>query len=324
MTSTPLPPFRPDAEAILEAIHEFFPRVITPDIVPAMREPVPGVPSNLELAQQAYPDVAHREVTVPGHGGAEIVLSIFEPADGVKSGAGIYWIHGGGMLVGDRFMGAQDISGWVDEFDAVGVSVEYRLSPEHPYPVPTEDVYAGLVWFSEHAAELGVDASNIAVVGSSAGGNLAAAISLLARDRGGPAIKGQLLQYPMLDDRTDAPSHQAYYEVGLWSGGSNDTGWTAFLGSIERGGPDVPAYAAPARATDLSGLPPAFIDVGEAELFRDEDVAYASRLWAAGVPCELHVVSGIWHAFEGFAPDHPISTIVNKRRTAWLRELLTS
>jgi len=322
MSPAPQPGFTPDAEAILEAVHEFMPLVITTDLVPKLREPVPGVPTNLELALEAFPDVAHREVRVPGYDGGEITLSIFEPADGVKSGAGIYWIHGGGMLIGDRFLGAQQIAAWAKEFNAVVASVEYRLAPEHPYPYQTEDAYAGFVWFAENAASLGVDPANVVVAGASAGGNLAAAVALLARDRKGPAIKGQLLEYPMLDDRDETVSGKVYREVGLWSGGSNDTAWAAFLGDIPRGSANVPIYAAPARATDLSGLPPAFIDVGEAELFRDEDVAYASRLWAAGVSTELHVTPGIWHAFEGFAPDHPTSAVIQARRTEWLRRIL--
>ncbi|HWL03138.1 MAG TPA: alpha/beta hydrolase, partial [Microbacteriaceae bacterium] len=322
MTSTPQPPFATDAAEILTALHEFFPKHFTPEIVPAAREPIPGVPTNLELAQEAHPGLKHREVTVPGYQGDEITLSIWEPADGVKSGAGIYYIHGGGMMIGDRFLGALEYTAWADALNAVVVSVEYRLAPEHAYPTQTEDSYAGLVWFAENAASLGVDAANIVVAGASAGGNLAAAVSLIARDRKGPAIKGQLLEYPMLDDTQSTPSQLGYRDVGLWSGTSNDSGWTSFLGPIAPGSDDVPAYAAPARATDLSGLPPAFIDVGEAELFRDEDVAYATRLWAAGVSAELHVTPGIWHAFESFAADHPTSEIIRKRRLGWLRGIL--
>ena len=322
MTSTPQPPFAPDAAAILTALHEFFPKHFTPDIVPAAREPIPGVPTNLQLAQEAHPGLSHREVVVPGYQGDEITLSIWEPADGVKSGAGIYYIHGGGMMIGDRFLGALEYAAWADALNAVVVSVEYRLAPEHAYPTQTEDSYAGLVWFAENAASLGVDPGNIVVAGASAGGNLAAAVALIARDRKGPAIKGQLLEYPMLDDRQSTPSQLGYREVGLWSGTSNDSGWSSFLGSIAPDSDAVPAYAAPARAADLSGLPPAFIDVGECELFRDEDVEYASRLWAAGVSTELHVTPGIWHAFESFAADHPTSEIIRKRRLGWLRGIL--
>ncbi len=322
MTSTPLPPYSPDAAAILAALHEFFPKDITSDLAPAMREPVPGVPTNLELAQEAHPGLSHREVQVPGYQGDEITLSIWEPADGVKTGAGIYFIHGGGMMIGDRFLGALEYTDWAEALHAVVVSVEYRLAPEHAYPTQAEDAYAGLGWFAEHAASLGVDAERIVVAGASAGGNLAAAVSLIARDRKGPAIRGQLLQYPMLDDTQSTVSQASYREIGLWSGASNDAGWAAYLGSIVPGSDAVPAYAAPIRARDLSGLPPAFIDVGEAELFRDEDVAYASRLWAAGVPTELHVTPGIWHAFESFAADHPTSALIRGRRAAWLGRIL--
>jgi acetyl esterase/lipase len=121
-----------------------------------MRDPIAGVPSNLELALQVFPDVAHSERRIPGHNGAEILVSIVEPADGVKSGAGVYFIHGGGMVVGDRFLGAEQFAGWAVAFSTIVVSVEYRLAPEHPYPVPTEDCYAGLVWFSQHAAGITV------------------------------------------------------------------------------------------------------------------------------------------------------------------------
>jgi len=319
MTTTPVrPAYDPDLAAVLAGMHEGgFPAAITSDIAPALREPIPGVPSNLELALAAFPDVTHREVRVPGYQGEEIVLSIFEPT-GERRGGGVYWMHGGGMMIGDRFMSAVPLAEWVSRLGLVAVSVEYRLAPEHPYPIPTEDAYAGFVWFAENAASLGVDPANIVVAGGSAGGNLAAAVALLARDRKGPAIKGQLLAYPMTEDRDASPSAEQFAEGGLWSKASNDSGWAAFLGPIQRGGPDVPIYAAPARATDLSGLPPAFIDVGECEMFRDDDIAYAQRLWAAGVSVELHVYPGAWHGFESFAPDHPLSQRCSRLRTEWL------
>src|SRR5690606_38159851 len=150
----------------LNALHEFFPKHITAEIAPAMREPIPGVPTNLELAQEAHPGLTHREVTIPGYQGDEITLSIRGPADGVKSGAGIYYIPGGGMMIADRLLGALEYTHWADELNAVVVSVEYRLAPEHAYPTQTEDAYAGFVWFAQNAASLGVDASNIVVAGA--------------------------------------------------------------------------------------------------------------------------------------------------------------
>ena len=184
-----------------------------------------------------------------------------------------------------------------------------------------EDCYAGLVWTAEHAAELGIDPDRIVVGGASAGGGLSAAVALMARDRGGPALLGQLLIYPMLDDRNDTPSAIQMAGVGVWDRTANDTGWTALLGDA-RGGPDVSPYAAPARATDLSGLPPAFIDVGSAETFRDEDVAYASRIWAAGGQAELHVWPGGFHGYTLMAPQAQISHETLAAQASWLRRLL--
>jgi acetyl esterase/lipase len=178
-----------------------------------------------------------------------------------------------------------------------------------------------LVWTAEHAAELGIAPGRIVVAGASAGGGLAAALALLARDRGGPALAGQVLMCPMLDDRNDTPSSRQMAGLGVWDRSSNKTGWTALLGE-GRGGPDVSPYAAPARADDLSGLPPAFIDVGSAETFRDEDVTYATRLWQAGGRAELHVWPGGFHGFDLLAPQAAISQEARAARLRWLRRLL--
>jgi acetyl esterase/lipase len=159
------------------------------------------------------------------------------------------------------------------------------------------------------------------VAGGSAGGGLAAAVALLARDRGGPPLLAQLLMCPMLDDRNDTPSAQQMAGLGVWDRTSNETGWTALLGAA-RGGPDVSPYAAPARATDLSGLPPAFIDVGSAETFRDEAVTYASRIWQAGGVAELHVWPGGFHGFAALAPQAAVSREANNAQRSWLRRVL--
>ena len=187
----------------------------------------------------------------------------------------------------------------------VGVSVDYRLAPETPYPGPLEDCYRGLRWTYEHAAELGVDPDRIGVAGVSAGGGLAAALALLARDRGEVPVAFQLLDSPMLDDRQTTPSSR---QDGLpvWSRNSNTFGWKAYLGE-RYGRDDIPATAAPARATDLSGLPPTFVSVGAVDGFCDEDVDYALRLNRAGVPTELHVYPGACHGFNVIAPTAPVS-----------------
>jgi acetyl esterase/lipase len=195
---------------------------------------------------------------------------------------------------------------------AVVVSVEYRLAPEHPHPAPVEDCYAGLVWMTENAGELGVDPDRIAIYGGSAGGGLAAGTALLARERGGPKLCFQMLIYPMIDDRNETPSSNEIVDLGVWDKSSNIEGWAAYLG--DRVGTDqVDSAAAPARETDLSGLPPAYIDVGELDAFRDEDIAFANRLMHAGVACELHVYPGALHASELFAGE----AALGKRVIGW-------
>lgn len=199
-------------------------------------------------------------------------------------------------------------------------SVEYRLAPEHPYPTPVEDAYSGLVWLSSHAAALGLDPARIILHGVSAGGGLAAAVALLARDRGAPDLLGQMLICPMLDDRNDSASGLQMAGVGAWDRTANVTGWSLYLGGIARD--EVPIHASPARADDLSGLPPAFIDVGSSETFRDEDIAYASKIWASGGDAELHVWPGGAHGFDALAPNAPLSHDARRARVRWLTRLL--
>ena len=186
-------------------------------------------------------------------------------------------------------------------------SVGYRLAPEFPDPTPVEDCYAALVWFHRSAQSLGVDPDRILIRGGSAGGGLAAGTAFLARDRGGPvSISGQLLVCPMLDDRNDSLSARQFTDSLFWDARENTLGWTALLGE-RRGTEDVSIYAAPARAQDLGHLPPAFVDVGSAEVFRDEAVRFAGALWAAGGDVELHVWAGGVHGFDGLAPEAALS-----------------
>lgn len=221
------------------------------------------------------------------------------------------------MILGTARGISEDYLEWVEKLGCTIVSVEYRLAPETPHPGPVEDCYAGLVWAAEHADEINIDPTQIVVFGSSAGGGLAAATTLLARDRKGPQVAAQVLMGPMLDDRNDTASAVQGEGRGLWDRRANLTGWTALLGGA-RGGPDVSPYAAPARATDLSGLPPTFIDVGAAETFRDEAVMYASRLWRAGVDAELHVFAGGFHGYDALAPQAAVSKDTRDARVAWL------
>ncbi|MEV6154612.1 alpha/beta hydrolase [Nonomuraea sp. NPDC052129] len=174
----------------------------------------------------------------------------------------------------------------------------------------------GLPWLHPFHPE------RIIVAGGSAGGGLAAALALMARDRGGPALFAQMLMCPMIDDRNDTASARQLVGLGVWDQASNQGGWTALLGDA-RGTNDVSPYAAPARAADLSGLPPAFIDVGSAETFRDEDVTYASRIWQAGGSAELHVWPGGFHGFDGLVPQAVLSQNAREARARWLGRILS-
>ncbi|MCW2881223.1 MAG: alpha/beta hydrolase [Sphaerisporangium sp.] len=260
--------------------------------------------------------------TVPGPDGEpDIRLRIYRLAGQEGTVPGIYWIHGGGMIIGDPEMDDLRMVEYVLQLGCVAVSVDYRLAPEHPHPAPVEDCYAGLVWTAKNAAELGIDPGRIAVGGGSAGGGLAAGTVLLARDRGGPALAFQLLVCPMLDDRNITPSSQEFTEAVVWNRGDNLFGWTALLGDAA-GSDDVSPYAAPARATDLSGLPPAYIDVGELEVFRDECADYAQRLVQAGVSTEFHLYPGAFHGFDGLIPGAEISRRAATERVVALRRAL--
>ncbi|MEU6171939.1 alpha/beta hydrolase [Streptantibioticus parmotrematis] len=264
------------------------------------------------------------ERAVPGPGGAPgATLLICVPVDVPGPRPTLYYTHGGGMFSGDHRVGLDPLLDMAERFGAALVSVGYRLAPEHPHPAPIDDVHAGLLWITDHAADLGLDPERLVVAGTSAGGGLTAALALTVRDQGGPRLLGQLLMCPMLDDRNDSASAWQMDGHDIWDRGWNGFGWNALLGAA-RGGPDVPPYAAPARATDLSGLPPAFIDVGSAESLRDEAVDYANRVWQADGEAELHVWSGGFHCFDVIAADARISRAAREARDSWLNRLLTT
>jgi len=259
-----------------------------------------------ELAGSTLPPndrVARTDHLAPGPEGApDVPVRLYRPVDASGPLPCLVWIHGGGMILGT--IDADDFT--CDALsEAVGcavVSVGYRLAPEHPHPAPVEDCFAALRWVAASAAELGLDPARIAVGGGSAGAGLAAATALLTRDRSGPGLVFQLLVYPMLDDRNVTPSSREFAGVMSWSREHNLSGWSALLGD-GAGGEGVSEYAAPARATDLSGLPPALIQVGELDLFRDEDIEYAARLLQAGVATELEVYPGAYHGFDALNPE---------------------
>jgi acetyl esterase/lipase len=244
---------------------------------------------------------------VPGaQGDPDVRVRIYRPSDQPTELPALYWIHGGGYVMGDIDQDDRLMKQLVKRIGCVAVSVDYRLAPENPFPAPVEDCYAGLKWLFARAGELGVDPARIAIGGASGGGGLAAGLALMARDRGELQVAFQLLIYPMIDDRNVTPASYAITDPRMWNRESNRLGWKAYLGR-DGGGADVSFYAAATRATDLTNLPPAYIPVGALDLFVDENVEYAQRLIQAGVPTELHVYPGAFHGFDLFAPSAAVS-----------------
>ncbi|NEA69016.1 alpha/beta hydrolase [Streptomyces sp. SID12488] len=261
----------------------------------AMWEPIIGAAS---AAQPVPADVTTTEYYATADDGTKITTRWYAKT-GAPRGPAALFFHGGGYIFGHIDLFDGPVARYVSASGVPILSVEYRRAPEHPFPTPVEDGYTALRWLHEHASELGVDPARIGVMGDSAGGGLAAALSILARERGGPAIARQILLMPMLDDRNTTPDlHIEPYL--LWSYGDSRTAWPALLGDAS-GGPDVPATAAPARLKDATGLPPAYIEVGQLDAFRDEDLAYALKLSRAGVPVEFHLHPGVPHEFDSIA-----------------------
>ena len=275
-----------DVHPDLRRIARFAPRhLIGPRSLPVMR-----AMAGLTGRRGAPPDV---EVITLGSGAG---VRLFRPAGPTEPTPALLWIHGGGYVIGTAQQDDAVCRGFSSRLGMTVASVDYRLAPEHPYPAPLEDCYSALTWLAELPA---VDRHRVAIAGASAGGGLAAALTLLARDRGEVSPAFQVLAYPMLDDRSSAtgasPNHR------LWSTRSNRFGWDAYLGGAD------PAVAVPGRRDDLSGLPPAWIGVGTHDLFHDEDLAYARRLTDAGVPCHVEVVPGAFHGFDAVARKTPVA-----------------
>ncbi|MEV8634168.1 alpha/beta hydrolase [Streptosporangium sp. NPDC051023] len=311
-----------------------------PDLDPELRELLADMPLMSQLSSEvlaqlrqlpstpiesllAHRQVDRREITVPAKDGAPIPLSVFSPASTDRTTAApcVYWMHGGGMVMGDRFSQIDIPLEWLDEFGAVVVSVDYRLAPEATGTALVDDCYQGLLWIAEHSEELGIDPARIVVAGASAGGGLAAGVTLLARDLGAPAIAAQILICPMLDHRNTSTSSRQYSGgPGVWTREMNEFGWRAVLGDLT--GDEVSEYVSPALADDLSGLPTTYIDTGSAEVFRDEDTDYATRIWAAGGQAELHVWAGGFHGFDALYPHAHISATARRTRADWLVRLL--
>ena len=259
------------------------------------RETAAAIGDTIETMTPAAEDVETKDFSATAADGTSIPLRWYKPANSETKSAVLY-THGGGKFLLTLDMYDPLCKYHAAQADVAILSVDFRLPPEHPYPIPAEDCYAGLVWLAEHADELGVNPNRIGVMGDSGGGGMAAGTVLMARDRGGPKVAKQLLLQPMLDDRNTIED-PALAPYAVWTYDDNYTGWQCYVGDAI-GSEDVSPYAAPSRAEDLSGLPPTFIDVGELDIFRDESVDYATRLVCAGVSVEFHLYPGAPHGFE--------------------------
>lgn len=287
--------------------------------IPTARAMITGLMEAMTADAPDIPGVDMEDHWVPGPAGdPEVMVRVYTPTSASSGAPGLLWIHGGGMVMGNVAMDDLNCKGMAVTHSCVVASVEYRLAPEHPHPAPVEDCFAGLAWLVSSAGNLGVDPERIVVGGASAGGGLAAAVALLARDRGVGIVHQQLI-FPMLDDRNTTRSSHYVTHPKVWNRRANLAGWTALLGK-PAGSDGVSPYAAPARADDLSGLAPAFIIVGELDLFLDECIDYAKRLTEAGVPTELHVMPGAVHGTHMFLPDAPLSKRWRTIETEALRD----
>ncbi len=316
------PPFDPELVPAVEAFRQTVPD-FTPETLPRLRELMAGgTPGAEPVDLTAGGRVRVDELTVPGQQGApDIALTVLRPAAGTGPWPLIYHTHGGGMVVGNRYSNLDMFLPHVLESGAVVASVEYRLAPENPDPAPVEDCYAGLVWLARNSAAVDADPARIILAGASAGGGLAAGTALLARDRGFPHVTHQVLICPMLDDRLQTPSSQMLDQEGIWDRNNNAFGWSALLG-YRRGTDDVSPYAAPARASDLGGLPRTYLDVGSVESFRDEVIDYATRLSQAGVVVDLHLWGGGFHGFDLLMPQTALSRAALATRDDFIRRAL--
>ena len=264
------------------------------------------------------PNIEITDHTASGPAG-EIAVRVYSPKNVAKPAPGLVYIHGGGMIMGGLDGEDGTCQMMANRLGAVIASVDYRKAPEDPYPAAPEDCYAAASWVFAHAAELGIDAGNIGIYGHSAGGGLTIAVAMMARDRSGPKFSFMAPIYPMIDDRNTSESSKLVTDVGIWDRAGSLEAWGWYLG-----GKDADEYAAPARAKDLSGLPPTFIDVGELDMFRDEDIEFAKRLAEANVQVEFHLWPGAYHASEIFAPEAALSKTIWDTRLAGVKRLMGS
>jgi acetyl esterase len=282
-------PLHPEAEQLLAALAEAGLPPFEQSTVPVARATAHGF---IDLQGEAVELESVRDRTVPGPAG-DIRVRVYTPSGGDALPVIVYF-HGGGWVIGDLDVPDKPCRALANAAGAVVVSVDYRLAPEHRYPAAFDDCYAVTAWVAEHAADVGADAGKLAVAGDSAGGNLAAAVALAARDRGGPSIAAQLLVYPVTDFNFETASYEENGDGYLLTKGSMEWFWAHYLGAQDL---DQDPYACPARAEDLAGLPPAYVATAEYDPLRDEGEAYAAALRDAGVAVTVRRFDGMIHSF---------------------------
>jgi acetyl esterase len=315
----------PELQAVIDVLPPYFtdPAVSFADPV-ALRAALAAMTKGMAdagLAPAPDPRVSRRDVSVPGPEGAPAVpVRIYEPEGWTRGGPVILHLHGGAFVIGNLDQDNVSCERLALGGGAPVVSVDYRLAPEHPFPAPADDCFAVYQWLVDGKSDLEIDPHRVVVTGVSAGGALAAAVALMARDRGTIQPIYQLLLFPVLDDRMNTPSMLAIRDTPLWNGRSTILMWDHYLGAGFEGEPSP--YAAPSRADDLTGLPAAAITTGEFDPLRDEAIEYAHRLMQAGVPVELHVIPGVIHAFDGLVPNSKLATRVHASRFQALRTVL--
>ncbi|MCW3493377.1 alpha/beta hydrolase [Microbacterium sp. SSM24] len=294
-------------------------------VLPELREPMKRTQASaprwlVRAAVRVMPVPKSDAVAVTKARAGSVRLRVYTPR-GARSGAGMLWIHGGGLLFGDAKQDESLCLSTAERLGMVIVSANYRVAPEHPFPAAHDDVRQAWTWFVDHAARLGVDADRIAIGGESAGGGLAAGLVQRIHDDGGAQPRAQWLFAPMLDDRVAARRELDALDHFVWNNAANREGWSGYLGG-EPGAESVPAYASPGRRTELTGLPPAFLTWTDIELFAEEDAAYADALHRAGVPVATDIVTGAVHGFENWGKDTPVAQALIERAQYWLGRAL--
>jgi len=284
--------------------------------IPAMRTVLDGMFAEMAAIMPPVKGVKTRDITVPGPEGCpEVGIRIYTPEGKIGPKPGLLWMHGGGYIAGNIEIDDYSIKQICLNVGCVIVSVSYRLAPESIFPAAIEDCYAVLRWMIDSSGNINIDRSRIAIGGGSAGGGLAAGLAILARDRAEIEVAFQMLIYPMIDDRNVTPSSRAITDPRTWNREKNIFAWNTYLGDASNGD-GVSPYAAASRAKDLTGLPPAFIAVGELDLFLDENIEYAQRLLQAGVSTELHVYPGATHGFDNTRSASVSKRLIQERENA--------